>query len=86
LSRDELFSTVRGNAEVCELAAASLVNVKRLERQGTVFARAGWSARLSDRDQQLSERVSAAFKAAGLASPAAADLATTLGEALARVE
>ena len=86
LSRDELFSTVGGNAEVCELAAASLVNAKWLERQGTVLARAGWSARISDRDQQLSERVSAAFKDAGLASPTALDLSTTLGEPPARVE
>ena len=86
LSRDELFSTVGGSAEVCELAAASLVNAKRLERQGTVFARAGWSARLSDRDQQLSDRVSAAFQSAGWAGPTAADLATTLGEPPARVE
>jgi selenocysteine-specific elongation factor len=86
LSRDELFSSVGGNAEVCELAAASLVNAKRLERQGTVFARAGWSARLSDRDQQLSERVSAAFQSAGWAAPTPTELATTFGEAPARVE
>ena len=86
LSRDELFSTVGGHAEVCELAAASLVNAKRLERQGTVFARAGWSARLSDRDQQLGERVSAAFQAAGWTGPTATDLAATLSEPPARVE
>jgi selenocysteine-specific elongation factor len=86
LSRDELFATVGGNAEVCELAAASLVNAKRLERQGTVFARAGWSARISNRDQELSDRVSAAFQSAGLAAPTATDLATTLGELPARVE
>ena len=69
LSREELFATVGGNAEVCELAAASLVNAKRLERQGTVFARAGWSARISDRDQQLSEQVSAAFQSRRLGRP-----------------
>ena len=86
LSRDELFLRVVGSAEVCELAAASLVNNKRLERQGTVFARAGWSARISDRDQQLTDRVSTAFQTAGWAAPTAADLATTLGEPPARVE
>ena len=69
MGRDELFSAVGGSAEVCELAAASLVNAKRLERQGTVFARAGWSARISDRDQQLSDRVSEAFQSAGWAAP-----------------
>jgi selenocysteine-specific elongation factor len=86
LSRDELFSTVGGRAEVCELAAASLVNTKRLEHQGAVFARAGWSARISDRDQQLSDRVSEAFLSAGWAPPIAADLATALGEQPARIE
>ena len=86
LSRDELFSLVGGSAEVCELAAASLVNAKRLEHQGTVFARAGWSARISNRDQQLSDQVSAAFQSAGCAAPTAADLAATLGEPPPRVE
>ena len=86
LGREELFSTVGGAAEVCELAAASLVSAKRLERQGTVFARAGWSARISDRDQQLSDRISAAFQSAGWAGPTSAELATTLGEPPARVE
>ena len=86
LSRDELVSRVGGSAEVCDLAAASLVSAKRLERQGTVFARAGWSARVSDRDQQLSGRVSAAFQAAGWAGPTVIELATKLGEPPARVE
>jgi selenocysteine-specific elongation factor len=86
LSRDELFSLVGGSAEVCELAAASLVNAKRLEHQGTVFARAGWSARISNRDQQLSDQVSAAFQSAGCAAPTATDLAATLGEPPPRVE
>ncbi len=86
LGREELFAIVGGAAEVCELAAASLVSAKQLERQGTVFARAGWSARISDPDQQLSDRISEAFQSAGWAGPAAADLATALGEPLARVE
>jgi selenocysteine-specific elongation factor len=86
LGREELFSIVGGAGEVCEVAAASLVNDKRLERQGTVFARAGWSARITDHDQQLSDRISAAFQSAGWAGPTAADLATTLIEPPARVE
>jgi selenocysteine-specific elongation factor len=86
LGRDEVFLRVGASAEVCELAASSLVNSKRLEHQGAVFARAGWSARISDREQQLGDRVSAAFQSAGWAAPTAADLATTLGEPPARVE
>jgi len=86
LGREELFLIVGGAAEVCELAAASLVSAKRLELQGAVFAQAGWSARLSNHDQQLGDQVSAAFQSAGWAGPAAADLATTLGVPPARVE
>ena len=86
LSRDELYQRVGGSEEVGDLAAASLVNAKRLERQGTVFARAGWSARITDGDQQLSDRVSEAFQSAGWAGPTAADLATALGEPPARIE
>jgi selenocysteine-specific elongation factor len=86
LAREELFSLVGGPADICELAAASLVSAKRIERQGTVFTQAGWSARITDRDQQLSNRISEAFQGAGWAGPAAADLATTLSEPLVRVE
>jgi selenocysteine-specific elongation factor len=86
LGREELFATAGGAAEVCELAASSLLSARQLERQGTVFARAGWSARLSDHDQRLNNRVSAAFQNVGWVSPTVADLAAMLGEPPARVE
>jgi selenocysteine-specific elongation factor len=86
LSRDELLLRTGGDPQMCEQAAAALVSAKRLERRGTVFAQAGWSARVSDRDQQLADRVSAAFQAAGWAAPTALELAATLDEATARVE
>jgi selenocysteine-specific elongation factor len=86
VSQEELLLQVGGNAEVCELAATILVSGKRLERRGMVLARAGWSARISDRDQQLSDRVSVAFRSAGWAAPTAAELAMTLSEPLPRVE
>jgi len=86
LSRDELFLRVGRSAELCGLAVASLVKAGQLEQQGAVFARAGWSARISNRDQQLGDRVAAAFKAAGWASPTATELAATLAEPAPRVE
>jgi selenocysteine-specific elongation factor len=86
MSREELFAAVGGIAELCELAAVSLIRSRQLEQQGAVFARAGWSARVSDRDQQLSNRVAAAFQAAGWAGPTAAELAAKLAEPPARVE
>ncbi|HYG33466.1 MAG TPA: SelB C-terminal domain-containing protein, partial [Clostridia bacterium] len=78
LARDELLKLVGGNADLFTFAAESLVQSRQLEWNGTVFAQNGWSARLSNRDEQLNERVAAAFKQAGWASPASAELATSL--------
>lgn len=50
-----------------------------------VFARAGWSARVSDRDQQLSERLANALQQSGWAPPSPDELAASLGEPPARV-
>src|ERR1039458_7828066 len=86
LGREELLSIAGGAAEGCELAAAALVSAKKLERQGTVFTLVGWSARITDRDQQLSDRISAAFQSAGWAAPTATELSTTLSEPPAHVE
>ncbi len=80
LGRDELFALVGGSAELCDLAAESLLATGKIERLGTVFARAGWSARLSDHDQRLCDQISVAFQSAGWASPALADLAVSLRE------
>jgi len=78
LARDELLVSVGSNAEVFELAAKSLKESERLEYNGAVFARAGWSARLSNRDEQVCELVVAEFKKAGWSSPATAELAAAL--------
>ena len=86
LEQAELFKAAGALPEVCDRAAARLLDQKRIERTGAVFARAGWSAQLSDPDRQLGERVSAAFRAAGYAGPAAAELAASLNQPLARIE
>ena len=86
LNRDELFLRTGGSSLVCDLALHSLLKAKRLEQQGAVFARTGWSARVTNREQELGERVAAAFQKAGWAAPAAAELATTLAEPPARIE
>jgi selenocysteine-specific elongation factor len=86
IGRDELFALVKGNAELFNLALASLVQAKQLEHNGAVFALAGWGTRLSDRDEQAGEQIAAAFKSAGWTSPAAADLAASLQLGLPQVE
>jgi selenocysteine-specific elongation factor len=86
LTRDELFLRVGGSAEISELAAAALLKSQRLETQGAVFARAGWRARVSDREQEFGDRIAAAFRSAGWTAPTAAELAITLNEPPPRVE
>jgi selenocysteine-specific elongation factor len=86
ISQDELFSTLGAHAEVCRLAAESLQRGKQLEKTGAVFARAGWSARISDRDQQLAQQIEAAFQAAGCAGPTPLELSARLNQAPDRLE
>lgn len=86
VSREELLPQAAGQPEVCELALNALLAAKQLERNGTVFARAGWSARLSDRDQHLCDQISAAYQKAGWISPAPAELALALKDTPERVD
>ncbi len=86
IGRDELFANLGTHREICRLAEESLCRAKQLEAQGAVLARAGWSARISNRDQQLTEQVADAFAAAGSAGPTAAELSATLRQPLQGIE
>ena len=68
-----------------DMAVESLLQAKQLERNGTFLARAGCSARLSDRDQQLCDQIAAKLQQAGWAPPGGEELAAALGEPLPRV-
>lgn len=70
---------------VVELALESLLRAGRIERAGPVFAVAGWSARLPERDQRLCDRVTETFRAAGWTPPTLEEAAAALGEPQARV-
>jgi selenocysteine-specific elongation factor len=86
IEREELFLGLGGDAVVMEMAAETLVKAGQALRQGSIFAQAGWVARVGDRDQQLSDRLAAAMQKAGWAPPSAAELAASLGEPPPRVE
>ncbi len=85
LSREELLVSLRANAEVLDLAVASLLLAKQLERNGTVLARRGWSARLPDRDERLCEQIATRLQQAGYAPPGLDEVAAGLGESTQRV-
>jgi selenocysteine-specific elongation factor len=78
IGRDELLAGAGGHAEVFNLAAESLLQSGQLEFNGTVFAQAGWSARLSNRDEQTCEQVATAFKQAGWSCPTVTELSGAL--------
>ena len=86
LSPQELFARADQDPELCALAAESLVRSKQIEFVGAVYARAGWSARLSDRDQRVADQIGAAFQASGFAGPSSEDISQSLGQPRERVE
>ncbi|MGA2862883.1 MAG: selenocysteine-specific translation elongation factor [Verrucomicrobiota bacterium] len=86
IGRDELLCLLGESPEICDLAAESLLDRKQVERPGPVFARVGWSARLSEGDQGLSDQVAGAFQQAGWAAPAPAELALSLNQPADRLE
>ncbi len=68
-----------------DLAVESLLQTRQIEHNGNVLARAGWSARVVDRDQRLCDQIAAKLQQAGWAPPGAEELAAALGEPLPRV-
>jgi len=86
IGRDELLLRVSSNAELFKLAVELLLKSKQLEQSGTVFTQTGWSARLTDRDEQMCERVAATYQSAGWSSPTVAEVTATLGTTPEEVE
>jgi selenocysteine-specific elongation factor len=62
-----------------------LLDSKQLERNGPLFAQAGWSARIPDRDQRLCHQIAAQFQQAGRTPPALSELAASVNEPLPRI-
>ncbi len=85
LSREELQASLKTNSAVLEAATASLLATKQLEASGAMLARAGWSARIPDRDQRLCDQIAAKLQQAGCSPPAMEELAVSLNEPLPRV-
>ncbi len=80
LSREELRSTLKTDPVFLDAAAESLLQSKRLERNGTLMAKAGWSSWLPERDQKACDRIAAKLQSAGWAPPNLDELAAALGE------
>jgi selenocysteine-specific elongation factor len=80
------FPASRCDPQVLDLAIESLLTSRQIERNGVVYAQVGWSARVTDLDQQLCERIAAAMQEARWAPPGLEELAGALHEAPPRVE
>ena len=85
IGRDELLAALKADGKLLDLAVASLVGTRQVEHSGNVLARAGWSARVVDRDQRLCDQIAAKLQPAGWAPPGAEELAAALGEPLPRI-
>ena len=86
LSREELAPLVPEDPGICDLAAESLLGSGQIEKVGSVFARAGRSARLAGPDQALAENVAKVFQKAGWVGPTSHELATALRQPQSRIE
>jgi len=86
IGRDELLAHVSGHVELFNLALESLLKSKQLETNGTVFTKAGWSARLSEHDQRICEQVAATYQSAGWSRPTVAEVTAKLGATSEEIE
>ncbi len=82
---EELQATLNSNPDFLTTAAEMLVQSKQLERNGALLARAGWNARIPDRDQRLCDQIAAKLQQAGWSPPGLEELAATANEPLPRV-
>ena len=85
ISREELQATLNAGPVLLEAAAESLLASGQLERNGALWARAGWNARISDRDQRLCDQIAAKLQQAGRSPPGLEELAASANEPLPRV-
>ena len=85
ISREELQATLKSNPVFLEAAAESLLHSKQLEHNGALLARAGWNARIPDRDQHLCDQIAAKLQQAGWSPPGLEELAAAANEPLPRV-
>lgn len=85
ISRAELVAQLKINPEVLQAAADWLLQAKQIERNGDLLARAGWNARVPDRDRTLCDQISAKLQQAGWTPPSLEELAVTLKEPPPRV-
>jgi selenocysteine-specific elongation factor len=85
ISLEELRAALKSNPVFLAAAAESLLDSKLLERNGALLARAGWSARIPDRDQRLCDLIAAKLRQTGWAPPGLEELAATVHEPLPRV-
>jgi selenocysteine-specific elongation factor len=80
LSREEIQASLQCNPVLLEAAAAWLLEAKKLERNGALLARAGWNARIPERDQGLCDQIAAQLQSAGCTPPSLEELAAALNE------
>jgi selenocysteine-specific elongation factor len=86
MGRDALAVAVGGDAETFALVLDSLLQSSRLQLHGTVYQLPGWSARRSEQDQALCDRIDQLFVKAGWTSPAPTEVAQILGRPMTEIQ
>jgi selenocysteine-specific elongation factor len=86
MERAGLLAGSGGDSRIAEFALEGLLQARKVQQAGTVYARSGWSPRLSDQDEQLLAGTAAAVQKAGCAAPSLTDLASSLGHPSTRIQ
>lgn len=86
MAREELLSAAKVLPGVFDAAVQNAIDSGRVQRSGSVLARAGWQPRLSAPEDALSARIAAEFQQAGFAGPSPGELALRLKLPVDRVE
>jgi len=85
VAREELHAALKANPVFLDAAAESLLDSMQLERNGPLLARAGWAARIPDRDQRLCDLIAEKLRQAGCSPPGVAELTAASNEPPPRV-
>ena len=80
LAREEIQTALQAGPVLLEATAALLLDAKQLERNGALLARAGWNARLPERDQRLCDQIAAKLQSARWTPLSLEELAAALKE------
>lgn len=85
IGREELAEKLKIGQVLLTITAKSLLEAKKLESNASLLAKAGWSARIPDRDKLLCDQIAGHFQRSQFTPPTLEELAVLAKEPLPRI-